>query len=210
MRWLACLLTLSLAQGAAAQTELDLFGAMVEGPDGAALATATSVGGTPEQLLYLTSAEAAGTPGACLRIWARGACHPARAADGAALAGLAGLDLVAVTIPNDEMMAKFSELQITAMPTVGTFDAASDGRQVQILTQNAFGGWEIPLDPAEVSGKTGRGITIRTPALSGLSTGAPVVCDSVAAPLVTARTSAPSSFMRTTLGCCRSISRAPM
>ena len=175
MRWLACLVALSLAQGAAAQTELDLFGAMVEGPDGAALATATSVGGTPEHLLYLTSAEAAGMPGACLRIWARGACHPARAADGAPLAGLTGLGLVAVTIPNDEMMAKFSELQITAMPTVGTFDAASDGRQVRILTQNAFGGWEIPLDPAEVSGKTGRGITIRTPALSGLSAGAPVV-----------------------------------
>ncbi|MBU3258710.1 hypothetical protein KPG71_01640 [Roseovarius sp. PS-C2] len=50
MRWLACLLALSLAQGAAAQTELDLFGAMVQGPDGAALATATSVGGAPMDL----------------------------------------------------------------------------------------------------------------------------------------------------------------
>ncbi|MBY8974288.1 hypothetical protein KHP62_00615 [Rhodobacteraceae bacterium NNCM2] len=174
MRHLVALILIAFAQQAAAQSELQIFGAMVEGPDGAPLATATAIGGTPGKSLYLTSAEAAETAGACLRVWDQGACHEVIQGAGGPVDGLGDLAIVAVSVPNEEMVARFTELQMNALPAIGIFDPATDARQVQFLTQSALGGWESPIDPAAVSGQSARGFNIQSPGLSTLSIGAPV------------------------------------
>jgi len=177
MRRLILLCALALAQGAMARPELQAFGAMVEGPEGTPLAsaTATGVGNDPLIQLYLTASAVAETDGICLRVWDKGACHPLIPEQGGPVAGLDGLSLVAVKVPNEEIMAKFSAIQLRAQPLVGVLDPTSDGRQVQLLTQSALGGWESPLDPAEVTGQSAQGFTMRSSAINPMSVGAPVV-----------------------------------
>nr|WP_067293711.1 hypothetical protein [Marinobacterium profundum] len=175
MKFLALVLALVTAQAVTAQTELSVFGAMVEGPGGEPMATATSIGGEPGRTLYLTSSTLTTTDGICLRAWDKGACHPVLPGQGGPVAGVEGLSVIAVSIPNDEIMAKFSDMRLTAQPLVGVFDPKTDGRQVQFVTQGALGGWESPLDPAEVTGQSGRGFTLRSGVLNPMSVGAPVV-----------------------------------
>ena len=55
---------------------LRIAGAMVEGPEGTPLATATGVAGDPGQATYITSASVAGTDGLCVRTWSDGRCLP--------------------------------------------------------------------------------------------------------------------------------------
>ena len=130
---------------AAQEVELMVFGAMVEGPDVAPLATATVLSNDGMVSLYVTSAGAAQAQGACVRTWQKGECHPLEPGQTGVLPGIAGLSVVGVRVPNDETMAKFTEMQINMQPRTGVLDPAADGRQVSLLTQTGFGGWLIPL-----------------------------------------------------------------
>lgn len=175
MRILPLLCALILPFAAAAETELRVFGAMIEDDQGGPLATATLLSSEGPTSFYVTSTTAAQTTGRCLRGWERGACHPVLAERSGPLTALNGLSIVAVRIPNDETMGKFSELKVTSAPRTGVLDPSTDTRAVSILTQNKIGGWQIPLDPAQVTGRAGDGFSIAGAGLNPLSVGAPIV-----------------------------------
>lgn len=168
-----CALVWPLA--ASAETELRVFGAMIEDGRGGPLASATALSSEGQISFFVTSAQAAQAEGRCLRSWERGACHPVLEDRSGPLTGLDGMSVLAVQIPNDETMGKFSELEPTGMPRTGVLNPAADTRAVSILTQNGFGGWQIPLDPAQVTGLAGDGFSIAGEGLNPLSVGAPVV-----------------------------------
>lgn len=155
----------------AQEAELTLFGAMLEAPEGAPMATATAVGGSPGAIVFVTSAKVAGVEGACLRNWTEGACHPL--APGAERFG--ELAIIVASVPEDEMLAKMTANPINQIPRVGAFDPQSDAPEVVFVTQSDFGGWERPPAPASVVGVTAAGIRIQQIGLSDKSIGAPVV-----------------------------------
>lgn len=175
MRVLLALFALILPLAASAETELRVFGAMVEDDQGGPLATATLLSSEGPTSFYVTSTQTAQIEGRCLRSWERGECHLVLSDRSGPLSGLEGLSILAVQIPNDETMGKFSELNVTQMPRTGVLDPAADKRAVSILTQNEFGGWQLPLDPAQVTGRAADGFSIAGAGLNPLSVGAPVV-----------------------------------
>ena len=175
MRALITFCALIWPLAASAQTELRVFGAMVEDGQGGPLASATVLSSEGQTSFFVTSTQAAQAEGRCLRSWERGACHPILDDRSGPLTGMDGLSILAVQIPNDETMGKFSELELTGMPGTGILDPAADTRAVSILTQNGFGGWQIPLDPAQVTGLAGDGFSIAGAGVNPLSVGAPVV-----------------------------------
>lgn len=169
------LLSLLLAAPVHAQqaAELLIFGAMVEAPDGTPLATATGIGGTPEAAVYMTSDAVLTAEAACLRIWSDGPCHPMSGASAAS--AIDGMAWMTVTVPLDDTTAKFTANPITSQPLVGVFYPATDRAQATFVTQNPFGGWERPVAPVALSGGASGAFTLRDPALTAFSLGAPIV-----------------------------------
>lgn len=76
MRVLLALFALILPLAASAETELRVFGAMVEDDQGGPLATATLLSSEGQTSLFVTSTQAAQTEGRCLRSWERGGVSP--------------------------------------------------------------------------------------------------------------------------------------
>ncbi|WP_187298165.1 hypothetical protein [Jannaschia donghaensis] len=81
---------------------------------------------------------------------------------------------ISVAALETESQAKFDANPITAMPMVGSFDPATDPPVAVFVTQNSFEGWEVPVSPVPISGGAGDLLTLRNPALSGFTLGAPV------------------------------------
>ena len=171
----AALLALLVAAPVHAQeaAELLILGAMVEGPEGTPLASATGIGGTPEAAVFMTSDAVLQAEGACLRIWDDGACHPM--SSGIAANVFDGMAWMTVSVPTEDTMAKFTANPITSQPLVGVFDPATDRAQATFVTQNPFGGWERPVALVALSGGASGALTLRDPALTALSLGAPIV-----------------------------------
>ncbi|EPX82145.1 hypothetical protein [Salipiger mucosus] len=165
---LALLPGLAAAQ---AEYELGIFAAMIEAPEGTPAATATVTGGSAGSLTYLTAASVAGLDGACVRIWDRGACHPVTGTR--PLPGYDTLVLVDAGVSSEDMMAKAGSLRMTRMPLVGQYDPAS-GEGLSFMTQNALGGWEMPIAPVAPSGQSAGLPILRDAAITSLSAGAPV------------------------------------
>ncbi|MEO1491368.1 MAG: hypothetical protein AAFV19_04355 [Pseudomonadota bacterium] len=153
---------------------LRIAGAMVEGPEGTPLATATGVAGDPGQATYITSASVAGTDGLCLRTWSDGLCLPVAPGSIAPVAGLPTMVTVGVPFDQQDMLRKFADPALNVQLEIDDFDPARDRPEVALMTQNGFGGWEIPIEPVTVAGQIDGGFTIRSAVLNDRSIGAPV------------------------------------
>ncbi|QFT93988.1 hypothetical protein FIU86_14155 [Roseovarius sp. THAF9] len=70
-------------------------------------------------------------------------------------------------------MAKMSNMQMTRMPLVSQYDLAS-GEGLSFMTQNDFGGWEMPVAPVAPSGQSAGLAILRDSAITALTAGAPV------------------------------------
>jgi hypothetical protein len=83
------------------------------------------------------------------------------------------LILLDARVSSDDMMAKMSNMQMTRMPLVSRYDPAS-GDGVSFMTQNDFGGWEMPVAPVAPSGQSAGLAILRDSAITALTAGAPV------------------------------------
>ncbi|WP_299612887.1 hypothetical protein [uncultured Tateyamaria sp.] len=173
MRCFAFIALIAMPFVATAQTadELFLFGAMVEGPEGTPVATATAIGGEPGNLVFVTGRAVAETPGICVKTWEQSACHSVTSY--VPMPGHDTLALISIAPTQEEMNAKFANVAMTRQPLTSTYDPASaDG--LSFMTQNALGGWERPLALATPSGRSGDQVILRSDAFNTLSIGAPV------------------------------------
>lgn len=173
MRYLFALLCTVIPSLAAAQAEYELgiFAAMIEAPEGTPVATATVTGGAAGDLTYLTVPSVADLDAPCVRIWDRGPCHAVTGTR--PLPGYNMLILIDAQVSNEDMMARAADLQMTRMPLVSQFDLMS-GDGLSFMTQNDFGGWEMPLAPVVPSGQSAGLAILRDPAITALTAGAPV------------------------------------
>lgn len=173
MRYVLALLSALTAGLAMAQVEYELgiFAAMIEAPEGTPAASATVTGGAAGDLTYLTTASVADLDGACVRIWNEGPCHAVTGRR--PLPGYDMLILLDARVSSDDMMAKMTNMQMTRMPLVSHYDLAS-GEDLFFMTQNDFGGWEMPVAPVAPSGQSAGLAILRDPAITALTAGAPV------------------------------------
>lgn len=151
--------------------ELGIFAAMIEAPEDTPVASATVTGGAAGDLTYLTTASVADLEGACVRIWNEGPCHAVTGSR--PLPGYDMLILLDARVSSDDMMAKMTNMQMTRMPLVSHYDLAS-GEDLFFMTQNDFGGWEMPVAPVAPSGQSAGLAILRDPAITALTAGAPV------------------------------------
>lgn len=77
-------------------------------------------------------------------------------------------------IPLRDLTEKFQTMTVFEPLTVGLVNLAVDEPMMEFVTQSSFGGWETPIEPAEILGSTPTGFTIRSTGLTTYSVGAPV------------------------------------
>lgn len=170
-----CFVAASLMSGAAfAQDALFMLGAMVEKTTGEPVASATSVSADAGVYYVATTADVANLDNLCVNIWPNGPCHEADRSYDTLVPDLPNLFVIGFAIPTRDLAEKFQSIATTKPLKVGFIDPSTDEPVAQFITQSAFGGWEAPIDPAEILGSTPNGFTIRSSGLTTYSVGAAV------------------------------------
>jgi hypothetical protein len=152
--------------------ELDAFGAMVETADGAPVGTATLIAGIPERGYFVTGRDVATASAPCVRVWYEGSCF--EITEIRPLPGVETLSIVTAMPSQSENDARYRMSDASRGLLVSTYDPDT-GDALSFMTQTALGGWERPLTPVAPSGAAAGRLVLRSPAITALSVGAPVM-----------------------------------